>query len=614
MLSRRLPKRLVLCATVLAGYSAITSFAQTQLQTLRTLSEDAEALVIQDGKLYASGPDYFSIYDLANPSNPTFLGKVALPDTTRDMTVDGNRAYVALSGAQQNFVVINVANPSSPSIMGPARLVAPTVSGVYATSGLVYVAAEGDGLIILRPHDANPPDLVGQLNFDRLGTYAYSVIVRGNRAYVGADVEIALVDVSTSTQPKKLFRMPIGGLAFDLDIEGDILVAAQNFPFEAEGSQGSVGVYDISNTNTIEFISDYTFYTGRDVQLVDGISIHNLYIYAGALFDPGTVLEPGADGALKVIDIIQPQQPRFDAEARFQFSILDTEAYEGYVYAAAAGRGNGIKVFRHGEINPRTEPTATVPTSTPTPTITPTPTNTIPGINVPTTTPTGVQAPTSTPTPTSTRTPTPTATVVPVFTSTPTSTTIVQVPTATPTRPSSTLEPAFVFNFDRAIEMDGFAVFGGGFEGRPAGESAQGFIPADVSGRGLTNGVGYTVSIDSDEVTLILGPDINVGDKAVLMQLSVAATASGGAITLAALDGSFDNSIGIITVADSAKFSGGYKVLTAFYNPVSSTFRPIIQAAKGTSAGQLNVFFDNLKVYLIDKNDAVTGELLNGDL
>lgn len=621
MLSRHLPKRFVLFLTVVVGCAVVTGYSQTTLQPLRTLTQDAEALVVQNGKLYAAGPDNFSIFDIADPSNPTFLGKVDLPDTTRDMTVDGNRAYVALSGAQQNFVVINVSNPNSPSIMGPARFVAPILSGVYATGGLVYVAAEGDGLMILRPHDSNPPDLVGQLNFDQLGTYAYSVIVRGNRAYVGADVEIALVDISTSSLPRKLFRMPIGGLAFDLDIEGDILVASQNIPFEAEGSQGSLGVYDISNTNTIQFISDYTFYTASDVQPVDGISIRNLYIYAGALFNAGSDLEPATDGALKVIDIIQPAQPRFTAEARFPYSIQDTEAYEGYVYAAAAGRGNGIKVFRHGEIEPRTEPTATVPTPTNTPTITPTPTNTIPGINIPTSTPTGVQAPTSTPT--RTPTPTPTSTVAPAATATPTrppstatptSTTIVQAPTATPTQPGGALQPFFVFNFDRAIELDGFSVFPGGFESRPAGESAQGFIPADVSGRGLTNGVGYTITTDANEVTLLLGPDIDIGDKAVLLQLSVASTASGGAITLAALDGSLDNSIGIITVADSGKFTGRYKVLTAYYNPVSSSFRPVIQAAKGAGAGTLNVFFDNLKIYLIDKTSVVTGDLLNGDL
>lgn len=234
-----------------------------------------------------------------------------------------------------------------------------------------------------------------------------------------------------------------------------------------------------------------------------------------------------------------------------------------------------------------------------------------------------VPAPTDTPTSTSTPTSSPTATLTPTLsaTATPTPTltataTPSQPPiaTATPTSPSTVLKPAYVFTFDRAAEEDGFQVFPGGFDNRAGGDGETGFIPADSSGQGLTNGVGYSFVVDGGEVLLLLGPEIEVGTSGVLMRLSVRATGPGCTFTLAGLDGSFDGSIGIDTVAESTHFINGYKVMTFHYNPPGNRFRPILQAANRDGNSQVRITIDNLEVYLVGSNDSIPGDLLNGGL
>ena len=403
---------------------------------------------------------------------------MSLPDRSpaRDLAVDGDRAYLVLGHDLQNFAVVDVSNPASPNIMGFVwGDLAPVLSGIDAVDGLVYIAAEADGLLILQPNGAAPPSLLSQLNLD---TWVLGVIVRGDRAYVGAEELIALVNVSNSRAPSRIMTVPIMGFSSDLDIENDTLVAAQGVPFAFEGSEGGVGIYDISSPNTIEFVSDRIFGSPEDPQFIDGISIRNKYVYVGAEFVPASDIEIGYDGGIKILDIIRPNNPQLDAITwPFETTVADTYAYEGYVYTAEGNKG--IRVYRHGELLPRGEfvpPTAT-PANTPTPTLTPT--NTIPSIVRDTATPTTRPASTATPTPTRTNTP------VRIPTSTPTrAATSTQTPTPTATTP---LGPAKV-TLTRSIDPPEYT----------AGQSGTVTLTASVE-------AGFTLSALTVEETVPAG-------------------------------------------------------------------------------------------------------------
>ena len=410
---------------LLASVQSVSGYET--LQPLKEFGADAIALDVADGRLYAAGAKTFTIFDISDPGNPVQLGSMALPDRSacNDLAVEGDRAYLVLNNDTQNFAVVDVSNPASPSILGFVWAdLAPVVAGIDAVGGLVYIAAELDGLLILQPNDANPPTLLGQLNLD---AYTLGVIVNGNRAYVGAEEFIFAVDVSNPQSPSSVASIPIMGFCSDLDIENGILVAAQGYPFAFEGSEGAVGVYDISNPNSIRFLSDYDFGNPERPQIVDGISIRNKYIYAGAEFMPASDIAVGYDGGVKVLDIIRTSSPQLDAITwPYDTTPRDTYAYEGYVYTAEDS--NGVRVYRHGELAPRGEYVSPTPTPPSTATPTPTPTSTIPSIIRDTATPTLRPASTATSTPT--RTPTPTIPPANTSTATPTQ---VNTPTATST-------------------------------------------------------------------------------------------------------------------------------------------------------------------------------------
>ncbi len=585
------------------------AWSVTQMQPIKHIDQDAEAFDYENGYLYAAGSQTFSIFDLSDPSNPVKTGGLELPSGARDIAVEGNRAYVVLTrgGDSENktFMIIDISDPTSPQQLGTRwNLNVTTVSGVDAAGNLVLIAAEGDGLLILEPQDANPPLLLSTID---VGDWAYGVLIHGDRAYVGADYRIALVDISNPADPSLIYHFDIDGFCSDLAIEGNILATSQGFAAglaEFPGT-GTIGIYDISDPNSLTLLSEWWEVGFRDVMIVDGISIRNLYVYGATAYYAGNDLGPGDPGGVRVLDIIQNENPRFVAESSTEdHDVYDTYAYEGYVYSAEGD--DGINVFRHGEIAPRGEATPTVPTSTPSPTITPTPTATIPSIVTATPTPIG---PTNTPTPSRTRTPTATWTPTQIPTQQPTS-------TATPTQPgTTTMEPYRVFNFDAPVANEGIAEMPGGFVAdTPQGSGQQGFIPADVSGRELTNGVGYSMTVNSGEVMALFLPAIETGGKSALLRVSVAATGASTNVAIAALDASFDTSIGMNIVADSALFTTGYKVLTFHYNPPRGSLHPILQAANVSDAATpVTVYFDNLEVYLIDDADSVSGELLNGD-
>lgn len=600
---------------ILALGTALSAPSQTNLTPVKELTQDASALDILNGKLYAGGPDTFSIYDLSTPANPTKLGELPLPSDVMDISVVDDRAYVVMEARNSvNFAVIDVSNPSSPSLMGVPRRISidagatPILSGVHAINHpqhgrLVFIAAEDDGLYVLIPHGANPPELVSLTYLDN---FIYSVYARGDRAYVGSEDEIILVDISNIDSPSRIASAEFYGWSNDLDVEADVLVAAL-------GEDG-VGVYDISNPDTLTQLAIRDFQGFRGRRVVEGVSIWNLYAYAGVTFAPPTQLDPGDPGGIKVLDIIVPGSPRFDAESSYDHTVTDTCAERGYVYSADTD--GKIRVFRHGVISPRTEPTPILPTSTPTPTITPTPTNTIPGIVTRTPTPNLPPDPTDTPTRVPTLPPTPTRQPTATVTATHT---LPPQPQPTPTLPTTggTLEPSFVFTFDRPVTQDGFTPFPGGFNQEPEGSGTYGFIPMDQSGRGLTDGVGFTFTVGPKQVYTLLGTAIPVqANQSVLMRISVATTGPNVAFALAMLDGSYDSSISMNIVTDGSKFQQGYKIVTHHNNPPGLSTLPIIQAANTGEVGTppIQMFVDRLEIYILDPGQTVPADLLNGDI
>ena len=161
------------------------------------------------------------------------LGSITVNDYVFAVTVQSNRAYLAMKGG--GMVVVDVANPSAPSIMGryasstwASRSV--TVNGNYA-----YLASMEAGLEILDVSDPGNPVLVGHCL-----SFAIDVFLLGHYAIV-AEAElsgISLWDVADPSHPVRVANAATSGRA-------NGVAGIGNHIYVADGEGGLV-VFELS--------------------------------------------------------------------------------------------------------------------------------------------------------------------------------------------------------------------------------------------------------------------------------------------------------------------------------------------------------------------------------
>lgn len=181
-----------------------------------------------------------STYDLSDPAHPVLLGTVGEFRQALDVTLLGNRAYVA------NGPTIEVVDISDPRNLTLVRSVSmpPHASGanwamsVAATPGNLFVAGERNGLVVFDLSDPDKPTFVtantggGAFSGTHTNSGANIVRVQGRYAYVTSrhyldPSAMVVFDVSTPSVP--LIAGRINDLpAWAIAIDGDRIFAARN--------------------------------------------------------------------------------------------------------------------------------------------------------------------------------------------------------------------------------------------------------------------------------------------------------------------------------------------------------------------------------------------------
>ena len=194
--------------------------------------------------------------------------------------------------------------------------------------------------------------------------------------------------------------------------------------------------------------------------------------------------------------------------------------------------------------------------------------------------------------------PEPTATPTPTLT-----------PTATPTPIPTHAVPLVTYDFDSASSTFAtFAHYPGGFGGALPGELDVGAVPTDAMFEGATDGIGLRFAVDPGEVSLLVGPVMDVGEAVVLLRCSVRTTAPGVHIALGALDAKMDGSIGTTILADTAATTNVWRQLSMTFNPPHGTIMPLIQAANVVGSESVICFVDRLEVILVAGKTVLAGE------
>ncbi|GAA0724227.1 LVIVD repeat-containing protein [Dokdonella soli] len=178
-------------------------------------ARDMEDMSVDGGRAYLAAWGYgVLIASLADPANPTELGRFAFPFASA-IEAHGNRVYVASTTNGGIFKILDVSNPASPQELGSlttSQTFDLTVRGNYAF--LVDGSAFGTGgLRVVDVSNPAAPLLVGQYS-DCASAGGVDVSADGNTAYVACDDgSLRIVNTSNKANPVLLGSVTLPGSA-----------------------------------------------------------------------------------------------------------------------------------------------------------------------------------------------------------------------------------------------------------------------------------------------------------------------------------------------------------------------------------------------------------------
>ncbi len=289
------------------------------------------------------------IFDVRNPSAPSYFSEIDVPGSTESMAIVGNYAFVGTSDNYEDgphrLITYHIANPANP-ILESNLLVSSTgvwSNGWVAASGnYVYMAA--GGLKIIDVTNPDNPSILGSYNESGFAT---DVAVTGNYVFYSQFDTLSfldsliVVDVTNPTNPVHLWGRSI-------PMTDDGLLPLYHIIFEGTMayyySERNVYVFDISDPSYPALLTAMETpgnirgldVTGNCVYIADETSV-GIYRYnaTGCSFVPGDAngngLSNGIDAVFMVAYLKGIGSP--------PLNICDCPPY-GQIYVAADVNGN----------------------------------------------------------------------------------------------------------------------------------------------------------------------------------------------------------------------------------------------------------------------------------
>ncbi|MFH2052546.1 MAG: FlgD immunoglobulin-like domain containing protein [bacterium] len=199
---------------------------------------------------------YFQVFDLSDPANPALAGGAWAFGYSRDLTVDGNLAFLT-AYTYPSGPSLRIFDITDPTNMVPVGAYGTLANGTNITvdgdHDLVFLSTAASGLEIIDIADPTNPTLVGNYNTPEAPA---GVAVAGNYAFVPAGSSGLLVlDISDPANPTLVGSCGTIGVALDCAVAGDLIFV------ESSGLQ----VFDISNPTSPTLVESYAEGAGRIV-------------------------------------------------------------------------------------------------------------------------------------------------------------------------------------------------------------------------------------------------------------------------------------------------------------------------------------------------------------
>ncbi len=294
----------------------------------------------QDGREFAVvgliQDDAASFVDITDPYNPFEVGRIpGTPSIWRDLKYWNRHVYIGTE-APDGVKVISVDDPDNPVLINTINDFTNSHNIHIDTDGFLYVvgASEHDIWIYELTDHPDDPTLIGTWN----GEYLHDIEVYNNKIY-GAGIysgQFYIIDVHNKSNPETILSYHTGGImTHDCAVTYD-----ENYLITAdETSGGHVKIWDISDYNNINMVSEYITHPDH--------SVHNIYVRPNTNL---VIISYYVDGT-RVLDITDPADPievgYFDTTDLM--GLYDgnwgTYAYLPSGYIISSDRANGMFIF-----------------------------------------------------------------------------------------------------------------------------------------------------------------------------------------------------------------------------------------------------------------------------
>jgi hypothetical protein len=148
------------------------------------------------------------VLDPSSPGGPVLL--TTLPVPTSCLTADGNLVYVGTLAS--DLLILDLADPGAPVELGRVLLPGLPYTAQAAGLGLLLVAADRAGLVLVDVSNPTAPFVRSSLD---IGSAAFGVALDGSTAWIAAAAGLATADVSKPDRPALLAQVDLPGEPFN---------------------------------------------------------------------------------------------------------------------------------------------------------------------------------------------------------------------------------------------------------------------------------------------------------------------------------------------------------------------------------------------------------------
>jgi hypothetical protein len=252
--------------------------------------------------LIPTWPCRLVILNISNPKSPAFLGECPTYCGYGDMDSSGN--LLGISHESGGFSLYNVAIPSDPVWLGnydtPDTLSGRS-NGIATRGNYVYMACMSDGLRIMDVSDPSNPKEAGACDYKRQGG---GLVVSGKYAYGVDGDRLSIFDISSPRSPYRVADL-------DLPCASGIAVRmpyayVSGMKSVANTTRAILTIIDISDPFEPSIVSSYV--CAYKARYYGTPALSGNYVYLGLEdFSQG---EDDRRSGFRVIDVSDPRNPR----------------------------------------------------------------------------------------------------------------------------------------------------------------------------------------------------------------------------------------------------------------------------------------------------------------